>query len=99
MTAFTTKLLRWYQGHQRDLPWRRQNDPYKIWVSEVILQQTRVEQGLPYYQRFIHRFPDVSSLANAAEQDVLKYWQGLGYYSRARNMHAEIGRASCRERV
>lgn len=88
MTAFTTKLLRWYQGHQRDLPWRRQNDPYKIWVSEVILQQTRVEQGLPYYQRFIHRFPDVSSLANAPEQDVLKYWQGLGYYSRARNMHA-----------
>jgi A/G-specific adenine glycosylase len=69
------------------LPWRNTQDPYKIWVSEIILQQTRVEQGLPYYTRFIEKYPDVFKLAQAPEQEVLKYWQGLGYYSRARNLH------------
>jgi A/G-specific adenine glycosylase len=81
------KLLDWYKIHQRILPWRNTNDPYKIWISEIILQQTRVIQGLDYYLRFIERFPDVHSLAQADEQEVLKYWQGLGYYSRARNLH------------
>ena len=82
------KILMWYQIHKRILPWRDITDPYKIWVSEVILQQTRVVQGLEYYGRFIERFPDVHALATADEQEVLKYWQGLGYYSRARNLHA-----------
>jgi A/G-specific adenine glycosylase len=84
---FQKKLLAWYQAHQRALPWRETKDPYLIWVSEIILQQTRVAQGLPYYQRFTEAFPTVSSLANAKEQQVLRLWQGLGYYSRARNMH------------
>lgn len=82
------KILEWYEVHQRILPWRGITDPYKIWISEVILQQTRVVQGLDYYNRFIERFPDVHALAIADEQEVLKYWQGLGYYSRARNLHA-----------
>jgi A/G-specific adenine glycosylase len=81
------KLIDWYQLNQRILPWRGISDPYRIWVSEIILQQTRIVQGLDYYLRFIERFPDVNSLADADEQEVLKYWQGLGYYSRARNMH------------
>jgi A/G-specific adenine glycosylase len=76
----------WYKKNKRDLPWRRTSDPYKIWVSEIILQQTRVDQGMGYYYRFIERFPDLNSLASADEQDVIKLWQGLGYYSRARNM-------------
>jgi len=80
-------LLLWYDQNKRPLPWRETRDPYKIWLSEVILQQTRVSQGMDYYHRFLVTFPDVQSLANAAEQDVLKLWQGLGYYSRARNMH------------
>jgi A/G-specific adenine glycosylase len=84
----STKLIDWYEIHQRILPWRNINDPYKIWISEIILQQTRVVQGLEYYNRFIERFPDVHALAEADEQEVLKYWQGLGYYSRARNLHA-----------
>lgn len=71
----------------RDLPWRHTADPYKIWISEIIMQQTRVAQGLDYYNRFIERFPDVGALATAGEDEVLKYWQGLGYYSRARNLH------------
>lgn len=79
-------IYKWYERHHRDLPWRQTRDPYLIWVSEVILQQTRVQQGLPYYQRFIQTYPDISSLASAAEKDVLSLWQGLGYYSRARNM-------------
>ena len=83
---FSNKLLRWYYQNKRDLPWRNTSDPYKIWLSEIILQQTRVEQGMPYYFRFIERFPDVESLADADENDVLKLWQGLGYYSRARNL-------------
>jgi len=82
------KLIEWYKIHQRILPWRGINDPYRIWISEIILQQTRVVQGLDYYARFIERFPDVHSLSVASEQEVLKYWQGLGYYSRARNLHA-----------
>ena len=81
------KILNWYEVHKRILPWRDITDPYKIWISEVILQQTRVIQGLEYYKRFIERFPDVHALAIAEEQEVLKYWQGLGYYSRARNLH------------
>ncbi|MDR2056938.1 MAG: A/G-specific adenine glycosylase [Dysgonamonadaceae bacterium] len=81
-------LIDWYESNKRYLPWRDTYNPYKIWVSEIILQQTRVIQGLDYYLRFIERFPDVKSLADADEQEVLKYWQGLGYYSRARNLHA-----------
>jgi len=80
-------LLHWYNQNKRPLPWRETRDPYKIWLSEVILQQTRVAQGMDYYHRFLVTFPDVQSLAKADEQDVLKLWQGLGYYSRARNMH------------
>jgi A/G-specific adenine glycosylase len=88
MTTFTTNILTWYQSNQRDLPWRSARDPYLIWISEIILQQTQVKQGLPYYLRFTQAFPDVFSLARASEQEVLKLWQGLGYYSRARNLHA-----------
>jgi A/G-specific adenine glycosylase len=85
---FRNTLLNWYLKNCRPLPWRMTSDPYAIWVSEIILQQTRVNQGLAYYQRFISRFPDIQSLANASEELVLKTWEGLGYYSRARNMHA-----------
>ena len=85
--TLSESLLNWYSQNKRPLPWRETRDPYKIWLSEVILQQTRVAQGTDYYHRFLAAFPDVRSLAAAAEQDVLKLWQGLGYYSRARNMH------------
>ena len=88
MNNFSATLLKWYSHYKRELPWRDENDPYKIWVSEIILQQTRIAQGWDYYLRFIERFPTVMELANAAEDDVLKQWQGLGYYSRARNLHA-----------
>ena len=81
------RLSHWYEQNHRILPWRETEDPYRIWVSEIILQQTRVNQGLEYYLRFINRFPDIHSLAAANEDEVLRYWQGLGYYSRARNMH------------
>ena len=81
-------LIRWYGENKRELPWRETTDPYRIWISEIILQQTRVVQGLEYYNRFMVRFPDVRSLAEAPEDEVMKYWQGLGYYSRARNLHA-----------
>ncbi len=84
---FTGTLLRWYGMNKRSLPWRSTKDPYKIWLSEVILQQTRVEQGLPYYMKFTEAFPTVRHLANANEEKVMKLWQGLGYYSRARNLH------------
>ena len=80
-------LLQWYSQNKRDLPWRRSSDPYKIWLSEILLQQTRVQQGLPYYHKFIESFPNVKSMAIASEQEILALWQGLGYYSRARNMH------------
>ena len=88
MDAFAETLIGWYEEHKRDLPWRGETDPYKIWVSEIILQQTRVQQGWNYYLRFIDNFPNVKTLAEAKEERVLKVWQGLGYYSRARNMHA-----------
>ena len=81
------RLIGWYTAVRRDLPWRETTDPYRIWLSEVILQQTRVAQGLDYYLRFVERFPDVQALARADEDEVLKLWQGLGYYSRARNLH------------
>ncbi|MGC3948192.1 MAG: A/G-specific adenine glycosylase [Chryseolinea sp.] len=84
---FSNKLAKWYEINKRHLPWRETSDPYRIWLSEVILQQTRVAQGLPYYLRFIERFADVGKLAAATEQEVLRLWQGLGYYSRARNLH------------
>lgn len=85
---FGYKLVDWYQSNSRDLPWRHTRDPYPIWLSEVILQQTRVVQGRPYYERFMQAFPDIHALAAASEKEVLALWQGLGYYSRARNMHA-----------
>ena len=81
------KLIEWYELNKRILPWRETDDPYKIWISEIILQQTRVAQGMEYYLRFVDHFPDVESLADAQEDEVLLYWQGLGYYSRARNLH------------
>jgi A/G-specific adenine glycosylase len=84
---FSRQIRLWYAQNKRDLPWRHTRDPYLIWLSEVILQQTRVEQGLNYYLRFTQTWPDVSSLAAAGEEEVLKLWQGLGYYSRARNLH------------
>lgn len=86
-TFFSNALLAWYPRHRRPLPWREITDPYAIWLSEIILQQTRVRQGLPYYLKFIERFPTVLDLANAPEDEVLRLWQGLGYYSRARNLH------------
>lgn len=84
---FSSTLINWYHQHRRPLPWRETRDPHAIWLSEIILQQTRVRQGLPYYLKFIERFPTVHDLANAPEDEVLRLWQGLGYYSRARNLH------------
>ena len=84
---FSQKITAWYHQHKRDLPWRNINNPYFIWLSEVILQQTRVVQGTPYYFKFIETFPTVQDLAAADEKEVLRLWQGLGYYSRARNLH------------
>ena len=84
---FTLKIIEWYTINKRDLPWRETKNPYFIWLSEIILQQTRIDQGLAYYNRFTDRFPTVEKLAKASEDDVLKLWQGLGYYSRARNLH------------
>lgn len=88
MHPFAAALLRWYAEHRRDLPWRHTRDPYLIWLSEIILQQTRVQQGLPYYEAFVRQYPTVKELAAADEREVLRLWQGLGYYSRARNLHA-----------
>jgi A/G-specific adenine glycosylase len=87
LKMISQKLIKWFKQNKRDLPWRDTIDPYKVWLSEVILQQTRVAQGLPYYTSFVKEFPAVSDLAKAPEQKVLKLWQGLGYYSRARNLH------------
>lgn len=84
---FVFELIIWYKNHQRKLPWRETKDPYKIWLSEIILQQTRVAQGKAYYDKFVSKYPEVGDLAMAAEEEVLKDWQGLGYYSRARNLH------------
>lgn len=84
---FASALLRWYAQNGRDLPWRHTTDPYPIWLSEVILQQTRIEQGRDYWHRFMEQYPTVEQLADASEDEVLRLWQGLGYYSRARNLH------------
>src|SRR5690606_9181071 len=85
---FREQLLYWHLHiNNRTLPWKEETDPYKIWLSEIILQQTRAEQGLPYYQRFIQQYPDVSSLALAPQEEVFRLWQGLGYYSRCKNLH------------
>lgn len=87
MDFFGQKLIKWYKINRRDLPWRRTSDPYKIWLSEIILQQTQVIQGLSYYHKFSENYPTVKHLANAPIDEVMKLWQGLGYYSRARNLH------------
>ncbi|MDF2960406.1 MAG: A/G-specific adenine glycosylase [Paenibacillus sp.] len=87
---FSSHLLNWYRRHRRDLPWRRSSNPYYIWISEVMLQQTRVDTVIPYFHRFIERFPTMEALADAPEEDVLKLWEGLGYYSRARNLQGAI---------
>jgi A/G-specific adenine glycosylase len=84
---FVHTLLEWYPHNKRDLPWRNTNNPYIIWLSEIILQQTRVAQGLPYFEKFLETFPNVGDLANSPEETVMRLWQGLGYYSRARNLH------------
>ena len=85
---FAEQIIDWYQQHKRNLPWRHTRDPYIIWLSEIILQQTRVAQGMPYFRRFVEAFPSVYNLAAASRDKVLRLWQGLGYYSRARNLHA-----------
>lgn len=84
---FTIKIIAWYQKNKRILPWRGSKDPYKVWLSEIILQQTRIVQGTDYYFKFIKKYPSIFDLAKASQQDILKLWQGLGYYSRARNLH------------
>ena len=84
--GFRKQLLGWFRQFQRDLPWRRDKDPYRIWLSEIMLQQTRVAAVIPYYERFLERFPDVNALAAAPREEVLRLWSGLGYYSRARNV-------------
>ncbi len=86
--SITQVLIHWYRSNKRSLPWRNTNDPYRIWLSEIIMQQTRIDQGLAYFQRFIEKFPTLTDLAQAEEQEVLRLWQGLGYYTRARNLHA-----------
>src|SRR2546430_11822641 len=86
LATFRRQLLGWFREFQRDLPWRRTTDPYRIWLSEIMLQQTRVAAVIPYYERFLERFPDVHALAGAPQEDVLRLWSGLGYYSRARNL-------------
>jgi A/G-specific adenine glycosylase len=88
LAAFRKNLLGWFRQFQRDLPWRRTKDPYRIWLSEIMLQQTRVAAVIPYYERFLERFPDVRALASAPQEDVLRLWSGLGYYSRARNLQS-----------
>jgi A/G-specific adenine glycosylase len=88
MERFSNKIVTWYQKNKRDLPWRNTKDPYLIWLSEIILQQTRVDQGMAYYHKFATEFPTVKDLANSDTEKVMKLWQGLGYYSRARNLHS-----------
>lgn len=85
--SFNSNLTNWFDKNKRELPWRKSNDPYKIWLSEIILQQTQVKQGLPYYNKFLKNYPNVYELARSSEDEVMKNWQGLGYYSRARNLH------------
>src|SRR5467141_1417117 len=86
LATFRKQLLGWFRQFQRDLPWRQTSDPYRIWLSEIMLQQTRVAAAIPYYERFSQRFPDVHALAAAPQEEVLRLWSGLGYYSRARNL-------------
>jgi A/G-specific adenine glycosylase len=88
LQQFRSLLLEWFRQCQRDLPWRKNRDPYRIWISEIMLQQTRVAAVIPYYERFLGRFPDVTALAEAPQEEVLRFWSGLGYYSRARNVHS-----------
>jgi len=88
VNPFSRIILQWYSENARDLPWRRTRDPYAVWLSEIILQQTRIAQGTAYWHRFMDRFPTVKDLADASEDEVLRLWEGLGYYSRARNLHA-----------
>jgi len=87
MIEIRNSINNWYQTYKRDLPWRIDHDPYKVWLSEIIMQQTRIDQGTPYYIKFLESFPSIIHLANVSEDEVLKHWQGLGYYSRARNLH------------
>jgi A/G-specific adenine glycosylase len=87
LKQFQTRLLTWFRAHQRDLPWRSSRDPYRIWLAEIMLQQTRIAAVMPYYDRFLEHFPTVESLASAPQEEILKLWSGLGYYSRARNLH------------
>jgi len=91
LNDFTPALLKWFDAYGRELPWRQTRDPYAVWLSEIILQQTRVEQGRPYWERFMQRWPTAEALARASEDEVLRQWQGLGYYSRARNLHFAAG--------
>ena len=84
--SFSNKLINWFNQNKRDLPWRKTKNPYKIWVSEIILQQTRIEFGTKYYNRFLKKYPNVKKLANSSDRDLMKIWEGLGYYSRAINM-------------
>jgi len=86
LTSFRRSLLEWFRAYQRDLPWRKSKDPYRVWLSEIMLQQTRVAAVIPYYERFLERFPDIRALASAQEEEVLRLWSGLGYYGRARNL-------------
>src|SRR5438046_3600674 len=86
LKQFRASLFNWFRSFQRDLPWRKNRDPYRVWISEIMLQQTRVVAVIPYYERFLSRFPDVKSLAEAPPDEVLRLWSGLGYYSRARNL-------------
>jgi A/G-specific adenine glycosylase len=88
LRTFQSRLLAWFRAHRRELPWRANRDPYRVWVAEIMLQQTRIAAVIPYYERFLRRFPDVRALARARQPQVLKLWSGLGYYSRARNLHA-----------
>lgn len=90
INEFQKALIDWFKEEQRDLPWRESKDPYKVWVSEIMLQQTRVDTVIPYFNRFMEKYPTVADLANADEQDLLKVWEGLGYYSRVRNLHTAV---------
>src|SRR5580700_4557971 len=88
LRTFQSRLLAWFRAHRRELPWRASRDPYRVWVAEIMLQQTRIAAVIPYYDRFLCHFPDVHALARAHQPEVLKFWSGLGYYSRARNLHS-----------
>ena len=104
MKKITEPIIKWYQENKRELPWRKGKNPYHIWISEIMLQQTRIEAVMGYYERFLKSLPTMQDLAKVDEEKLLKLWEGLGYYNRARNLKkaaqiVQIGRASCRERV